>query len=64
MGKIESEKAKERKGERTDLTQNFAEGDKGEAKEKAAEKVGEEIVGRDRRRGGARLWRSWPERPY
>jgi ParB family chromosome partitioning protein len=37
---LEREKAKERKGERTDLTQNFAEGDKGEAKEKAAEKVG------------------------
>ena len=37
---LEKEKAKERKGERTDLTQNFAEGESGEAKEKAAEKVG------------------------
>ena len=34
---LEREKAKERKGERTDLTQNFAEGDKGEAKERMSE---------------------------
>jgi hypothetical protein len=45
---LESEKAKGRKKEATGHTQKFAEAESGEAKEKAAEKVGEKIGGRDR----------------